>query len=78
MCTRVYSAKKFENFNIKSIGGHTDCIVNSFFEEDSLDVSCFLTIQFQQTPALMVNYCKMTFPLKKAHLLTTQCCKHQF
>ena len=39
MNTRVYGAQKFKNLIIYSIGGHTDSIVNAFFEDQSLDVS---------------------------------------
>ena len=39
MNTRIYGAQKFKNLVIYSMGGHTDSIVNSFFEHNSLDVS---------------------------------------
>ena len=39
MNTRVYGAQRFKNLIIYSMSGHTDCIVNSFFENNSLDVS---------------------------------------
>ena len=38
MNTRIYGAKKFKNLIIYSIGGHTDSIVGSFFENNSLDI----------------------------------------
>ena len=37
MNVRVYGAQKFDNLIIYSLGGHTDCIVNAFFENNSLD-----------------------------------------
>lgn len=39
MNTRVYGAEKFSNLIIYSMGGHTDSIVASFFDYQSLDVS---------------------------------------
>ena len=39
MNTRVYGAQKYKNLIIYSMGGHTDSIVNAFFEDKSLDVS---------------------------------------
>ncbi len=39
MNTRVYGAEKFRNLIVYALGGHTDTIVNSFFEHKSLDVS---------------------------------------
>ena len=41
MNTRIYGVQKFENLMIYSLGGHTDSIVNSFLEHNSLDVSFF-------------------------------------
>ena len=38
MNTRVYGAKKYSNLIIYSLGGHTDSIVNAFFENNSLDL----------------------------------------
>lgn len=38
MNTRVYGSEKYKNLIIYSLGGHTDSIINAFFEEDSLDV----------------------------------------
>ncbi len=39
MNTRVYGAQKFKNLIIYSMGGHTNSIVGSFFDYNSLDVS---------------------------------------
>ena len=39
MTTRVYGAARYSNLIIYSLGGHTDSIVNAFFEDESLDVS---------------------------------------
>lgn len=41
MNTRVYAAQRLANLVIYSLGGHTDLIVNAFFEKDSLDVFFF-------------------------------------
>ncbi|XP_074651858.1 periodic tryptophan protein 2 homolog [Tubulanus polymorphus] len=38
MNTRVYGAQPFRNLIIYSIGGHSDAIVGTFFEADSLDL----------------------------------------
>jgi periodic tryptophan protein 2 len=48
MNTRVYGAEKFTNLIIYSMGGHTDSIVNAFFEHDSLDVSFLAYIAYMQ------------------------------
>ncbi|KAJ8297862.1 hypothetical protein KUTeg_024393 [Tegillarca granosa] len=37
MNTRVYGTQRFTNLTVYSVGGHTDAIVGSFFEADSLD-----------------------------------------
>ncbi len=39
MNTRVYGAERFRNLIVYSLGGHTDSIVNAFFEHESLNVS---------------------------------------
>ena len=39
MNTRIFGAKHYSNLIVYSLGGHTDSIVNAFFERDSLDVS---------------------------------------
>ena len=39
MNSRIYAAEKLKNLVIYSVGGHTDSIVNAFFEQNSLDVS---------------------------------------
>jgi hypothetical protein len=53
MNTRVYAAQRLANLVIYSLGGHTDLIVNAFFEKDSLDVS-FLLSQIKLVLALMI------------------------
>jgi periodic tryptophan protein 2 len=39
MSTKLYSLEKLANFKIYSLGSHTDCIVASFFEKGSLDLT---------------------------------------
>ena len=41
MNTRIYGAQKFKNLIIYSMAGHSDTIVKSFFEHNSLDVSFY-------------------------------------
>ena len=41
MTTRVYGAARYSNLIIYSLGGHTDSIINAFFEDESLDVSFY-------------------------------------
>ncbi|KAK2188503.1 hypothetical protein NP493_130g01036 [Ridgeia piscesae] len=38
MNTRIFGAKHYSNLIVYSLGGHTDSIVNAFFERDSLDL----------------------------------------
>ena len=55
MNTYVIGSQLFENLKIKTVGGHKDCIVGCYFEQDCLDVS-FLEFFPGNFANVVVNY----------------------